>query len=657
MVKPNAKVYLALAGIALSAASVVTVFLMVLQGSPHWGQLLLFVVTAILGFVSALLLWMVGTRQLRVERVHSVHLIRKALTSTEVALRGDIAALCDDVSTVRDQNVALEERQRKTLNVVRSEASAIRGRLAAIIEAWKRQDEDIRNVQRSLVGVGALRDELDSLRILIKTDSASGAESSSEVRDELKELRTQVRRVVSGIDIVDSRDRKMMNLLRGEIRDSAARSDDVKRALATEGGKAAKAADETGIAVRKMHNFLRRDGSIQSALDRFNAAERRILAAVEVAGLDHADQIVALKAASDADREREDAVRSRLGSDLSSGLAELRGEVNSSLVGFGAALNELRHHVSGSSVSEARLLEVINCQSDELSARIDASLGGLDDKLVDLRKLLDEIEANGDAESSHYAHLHGSVDSGVPASLSELTRAYDSVSKTVARGQTERLERYIKRQSIDVIRQVEALMQLIPRVESQLRRYPPSGWWALPADTLLFLSDYIVRERPRRILEVGSGSSTVWTATFAKQVGAELVSLEHDANYVHKSRALVSEYELQDVATVLHAPLRHVELEEGAFEWYDPEVISTLEGPFDLLIVDGPPEATGSKARMPALPMLEHLLAENCLVLLDDTHRPDEVEILNQWIKKFRGFESLSGDLMRTGVLSRHSTS
>lgn len=628
MVKPDAKVCLALVGIAVAAASVATVFLAVLQGAPHWEQLLLFIVAAVLGFASALLLWTLVARQLRVERAHSTKAILKGIASIEDAATRNIAALRDEVGAVRDQNVALDERQRKSLNVVRSEASATHARL-------------------------------DALHKLAERDAVSVAEVASESRDELKELRALARRVAEGVDAVDSRDRKILNLLRGEIRDSAARSDGVKQALAEGGTKAEKVAaavDDASVTVRKMHNFLRRDGSIQIAVDRFTAAERRMLAAVESAGFDHADQIADLRATFDLGQEQESSARSRLESKVDAALEELRTELGSNFVGLGAEFDGLRDHVTGSTVSEPRLVEALSYKDEQLSADLDAKFRDFDEKFLNLKMLLDEMDASSESGSGDSAHKDGSIGGSASMSSAEITQACDSASRAVARAQTGRLERYIKRQSIDVIRQVEALMQLIPRVESQFRRYPPSGWWALPADTLLFLSDYMEQERPRRILEVGSGSSTVWTGTFAKQAGAELVSLEHDADYAKKTRALVHEFGLKEVVTVHHAPLRTVELEDGVFDWYEPNVVKEIEGPFDMLIVDGPPEATGSKARMPALPMLEHLLSEKCLVLLDDTHRTDEQEILKIWLEHFPGFEMLSGDLMRTGLIVRRDS-
>lgn len=76
---------------------------------------------------------------------------------------------------------------------------------------------------------------------------------------------------------------------------------------------------------------------------------------------------------------------------------------------------------------------------------------------------------------------------------------------------------------------------------------------------------------------------------------------------------------------------------------------------FDLLIVDGPPESTGEFARFPALPVLEKRLAESCTVLLDDVHRPNEAQILQDWQQAFPEFVELQSGLTRTGVIKRCS--
>ena len=47
------------------------------------------------------------------------------------------------------------------------------------------------------------------------------------------------------------------------------------------------------------------------------------------------------------------------------------------------------------------------------------------------------------------------------------------------------------------------------------------------------------------------------------------------------------------------------------------------------------PGLTGNLARYPALPVLADRLAEGAYILLDDTERDDEQEILNRWIHEF----------------------
>jgi len=83
---------------------------------------------------------------------------------------------------------------------------------------------------------------------------------------------------------------------------------------------------------------------------------------------------------------------------------------------------------------------------------------------------------------------------------------------------------------------------------------------------------------------------------------------------------------------------------DAAWPWYDLDAVP--EGPFDLLLVDGPPASVGPEARYPAVPLLLDRLAKDALVVLDDTRRPDERAIGERWAAEFEGFalESLGHD-------------
>jgi hypothetical protein len=51
-----------------------------------------------------------------------------------------------------------------------------------------------------------------------------------------------------------------------------------------------------------------------------------------------------------------------------------------------------------------------------------------------------------------------------------------------------------------------------------------------------------------------------------------------------------------------------------------------------MLVVDGPPRATGAAARYPAFPLLQSVLAQKATIVLDDADRPDEEEIVSRWL-------------------------
>jgi hypothetical protein len=156
--------------------------------------------------------------------------------------------------------------------------------------------------------------------------------------------------------------------------------------------------------------------------------------------------------------------------------------------------------------------------------------------------------------------------------------------------------------------------------------------WAARAPAILFIVDEILGDSARRsILECGSGASTLWTAAALRYRGAgHVVTLEADASFGAETRARLAEHGLESWATVLDAPLVDTATAAGCQPWYDVSSLGDLAG-VDLLFVDGPPRFTAELARYPAVPQLLPRLREGALVVLDDTHRPDEQEIVRRW--------------------------
>jgi hypothetical protein len=178
-------------------------------------------------------------------------------------------------------------------------------------------------------------------------------------------------------------------------------------------------------------------------------------------------------------------------------------------------------------------------------------------------------------------------------------------------------------------RQQYALMQIRPLFgELPLDL---SGW---AADPILVHNAVrlIVEARPRLVLECGSGSSTIAIARCLKALGGgRIVSLDPDPVYAGRTNHLIRLYSLEREAEVVTAPLVPRSIGSESRLWYDPAYEALLEQKIDLLLVDGPPGATGPRARYPAVPLLKQHLAKECWILMDDGDRSDERAIAHAW--------------------------
>ncbi len=200
-----------------------------------------------------------------------------------------------------------------------------------------------------------------------------------------------------------------------------------------------------------------------------------------------------------------------------------------------------------------------------------------------------------------------------------------------------RLSQVPTRRDLDnLYRQLEAL-DTLHRDLGFSRSIPPLRGFAGSPDFLLALSGYIRKTRPARVLELGSGASTLVIARALQLCGGgRVISLEHDANYFEETANLIKEHGLGDFVTVLHAPLIDYSIKGARFRWYSLRDLPAIE--FEMLSIDGPPESTQSMARYPALPLLASRLAASCVVVADDTNREDETAMLQRWREEFRDF-------------------
>jgi predicted O-methyltransferase YrrM len=235
----------------------------------------------------------------------------------------------------------------------------------------------------------------------------------------------------------------------------------------------------------------------------------------------------------------------------------------------------------------------------------------------------------------------------------ELAAVLDEVRDSVASfpAKTRRLVREWNRM---VYAELEDLTALYRDIEPD-RALPPLHGWAAGPDLARYLYLQVVEHQRTRVLECGSGSTTVVLAYALKSVGRGHVhALEHEPRFAEATRRMLKERGLDEWATVVNAPLTEVEIEGALWRWYDPAAVPVAG--IDLLLVDGPPGTTGPQARYPALPVLVDRLAEDAVVVLDDTRRNDEHRIGERWAEVFEGWaiKSLPHD-HGTLVLSREA--
>ncbi|WP_067505268.1 O-methyltransferase [Actinoplanes sp. TFC3] len=199
-------------------------------------------------------------------------------------------------------------------------------------------------------------------------------------------------------------------------------------------------------------------------------------------------------------------------------------------------------------------------------------------------------------------------------------------------------------------REIEAMFQLFQEFTPRAPM-PSSGDFALNPTDLLELLHLIKLHQPRLVVELGSGTSTVWLAYALEKIGGQLISLDHDSDYAARTREMLTAHGLSTVAEVRIAPLSELTADGRTYSWYDVEQLTDLRN-IDLLLIDGPPAATGPDARFPALHVLESRLASTATVVLDDVNRPDEQEAVRRWTESIAGLSAEPNLLGRHAVMS-----
>jgi predicted O-methyltransferase YrrM len=161
---------------------------------------------------------------------------------------------------------------------------------------------------------------------------------------------------------------------------------------------------------------------------------------------------------------------------------------------------------------------------------------------------------------------------------------------------------------------------------SQLRTYaeiallPANAWGTKGFQFWTFLSLLLLKSNCSRILEFGSGRSTITLAEYARSRAAHLISIETNRRWFNKAR-----FELRMLG-VSEESVRLLDWNSRT-TWYDVEQFrNTIRevGSFDFAFIDGP--GVGSNTRgirdsKVALEETQRCIYEADVVIVDDVHR------------------------------------
>ena len=293
--------------------------------------------------------------------------------------------------------------------------------------------------------------------------------------------------------------------------------------------------------------------------------------------------------------------------------------------------NELRRSLTSEFSRElGNKARVIESQVGELAGRVGVVREELE---LSLAAGVEGVRGELLAEVSELARRVGVVREELESSLvagADFVEFTDSVRRELRRGTQDSLvEAHIVSSAVSFL-----YNQICPEDPIWFQR----GWAASP-ELLVEVYRQILDKKPRLVLDIGSGLTTLIAAFALKKNGrGHVVALEHEPGFAEETSALLRKHNLGDWGSLEFSRLVDRRVGSERYSWYDARM--EFFAPIELMIVDGPPGNSGKLARYPAVPLLRKRLAPSSVIILDDLHRPDEREIFQKWATELGAVDS-----------------
>jgi len=194
------------------------------------------------------------------------------------------------------------------------------------------------------------------------------------------------------------------------------------------------------------------------------------------------------------------------------------------------------------------------------------------------------------------------------------------------------LTRNIKNMESNSYNQIVSYLDLRQRVGHD-KVLPRLRGHAISPDTAIFLDDLLKQYRPLRILELGSGFSSAIIALHCLEHGGRVTSVDHIEEFGWIARNRVEAWGAGATFDLVVADLVEQDTPIGKRRFYDLKPVSESGSGYDFVFLDGPPKYVEAGIRANFLPLFAPLLAEGCIVLLDDYYRSGEQEAVAGWVE------------------------
>ena len=165
---------------------------------------------------------------------------------------------------------------------------------------------------------------------------------------------------------------------------------------------------------------------------------------------------------------------------------------------------------------------------------------------------------------------------------------------------------------------------------------PEQLWWGpmtLFPRKAEFLLNEIEKNKPKRVLEIGAGTSTALLTALGQKHNFSVFSIENFDGTVDYINSLLTGLPHTDNLTIQKCGFISRKYPTGEkYRWYDAD-LTIANCKFDFVLIDGP---VGSLVgRNGAIPQIFEFLEKECVIYVDDYNREHEKECVREWQKHY----------------------